>query len=51
MGCNCGGKGNVAYQVRFKDGSSQTYATLAEAQAVLGRMRDRAGATIKAVPK
>lgn len=50
MGCNCGGK-NVAYEVKFAGGSSQTYKTLAEAQAAIRATGTRQGSTIKAVPK
>lgn len=51
MGCNCGGGSNVAYQVRFADGHTQKYDTLAAAQAAIAKTGKRAGSTIKAVPK
>lgn len=32
MGCNCGTKAGVKYEVTFADGTKQTYASVSEAQ-------------------
>ena len=32
MGCNCGKKAGVKYEVTFADNTRQTYASVAEAQ-------------------
>ena len=49
MGCGCGGNktaSNVAYQVRFKAGGSETYGSAAEAQRAI---REKGGGTMRAV--
>lgn len=33
MGCNCGGRSGVRYEVTFHDGSKQTYDSVSAAQA------------------
>jgi hypothetical protein len=50
MAC-CGKSSNVAYQVKFADGKTQTYSTMAEAQAAIAKTGKREGSTIRAVPK
>lgn len=47
MGCGCGKKSGVRYEVTFADGSKQTYASVGEAQAALTKSGD--GGTFKAV--
>lgn len=52
MGCNCGKKANVAYEVTFANGEpNQTYETVGEAQAALVAAGRPAGSSFKAVPK
>lgn len=48
--CNCGKNKNVAYEVRFKDGTAQTYASMSEAQAAQSRAGG-VGTSIRAVAK
>lgn len=48
MACNCNKQSNVAYSVRFKDGSSQTYETVTLAQAAI---RKAGGGQMRAVKK
>ena len=48
MGCNCGkGKKAVEYTVKFKDNTTATFATVAEAQAAI---RAKKGGMLRAVP-
>lgn len=49
VGCNCGSKAGVAYQVTFGDNTTQTYATASEAIAALDKRG--VGGTYKAVAK
>lgn len=46
MGCGCGKKAGVKYEVTFPDGSKQTYPSVGEAQAALAKSE---GGTFKAV--
>lgn len=47
MGCNCGNKNrDVAYEVRFKDGTTQTFITVTEAQTAIRAAR---GGTLRPV--
>jgi hypothetical protein len=48
MGCNCGGKNNVAYSVKLKDGTVKYFDTTAEAQAEIRRAK---GGMLRAVPR
>jgi hypothetical protein len=47
MGCNCGNKKQVEYTVKFKDGSNQTFNSVAEAQAAIRKAK---GGMLRAVP-
>ena len=47
MGCNCGKKAGVKYEVTFSDGSKQTYDSVGAAQAAL--TQSGGGGTFKAV--
>ena len=46
-GCNCGKKKNVMYRVTFKDGSSQTFDSVTEAQSAIRKAK---GGMMRAVP-
>lgn len=46
MGCNCGKRAGIKYQVKFADGTTKTVATVGDAQA---QVRGKAGASFKAV--
>lgn len=46
MGCNCGKRAGIKYQVTYADGSSKRVDTVAAAQSLV---RGKAGATFKAV--
>lgn len=48
MGCACGGKNNVAYSVKLKDGTVKYFDTTAEAQAEIRRAK---GGMLRAVPR
>lgn len=52
MGCNCGKKANVQYEVTFNNGSpNQKYESISAAQAALQAAGRPAGSSFKAVPK
>lgn len=46
MGCNCNKGGRRYYAVTFPDGTSKTYASMAEAQAAIAR---KGGGTMREV--
>jgi hypothetical protein len=48
VACNCGkGKKAVQYEVRFKDGTKQTFSSVPEAQSAIRKAK---GGMLKAVP-
>lgn len=47
VGCGCGKKSGVKYEVTFADGSKQVYPSVGEAQAALTKSVE--GGTFKAV--